>query len=274
MCLTLAVLTFVFDLDGVVYRGSQPVPGAAETINNLRQLGHQVYFFTNNSTKTRPAFVEKLGNMGISTDEDHFMTSSYATALYLEGKDARGKTAYIVGEEGIRVELSAIGMKIAEDGVSEHVDYVIVGLDRDFNYDKLMNAQQAIFNGAEYIATNADSTFPREGGMVTPGAGAIVAAISTAAGKEPTVIAKPEATGMHEVIRMAHTTPEQLIVVGDRLDTDIIAGNRVGAVSVMVLTGIHTREDAKNAAPEYQPDIIVDNLSEMLEALEKFAKKA
>lgn len=265
----MAVLTFVFDLDGVVYRGSQPIPDAADTINNLKQLGHQVYFFTNNSTKTRPAFVKKLGSMGISTDEEHFMTSSYATALFLEEKGVQGKTAYVVGEEGIRVELSSIGMNIVEDGMTEHVDYVVVGLDREFNYDKMMNAQQAIFHGAEFIATNADSTFPREGGMVTPGAGTMVAAISTASGVKPTVIAKPQTPGMCEVMRMANTTPEQMVVVGDRLDTDIVAGNRVGAISVLVLTGIHNREDAEKAPEEYKPTIIVNSLSEMLEALEK-----
>jgi len=263
----LAVRTFVFDLDGVVYRGSQPIPDAAATIETLMNLGHQVYFFTNNSTKTRPDFVRKLGNMGIPADEEHMMTSSYATALYLEEQGARGKTAYIVGEKGIRVELTAIGMKIAEDGTSEHVDYVVVGLDRKFDYEKMKNAQQAIFQGAEFIATNADSTFPSENGKVTPGAGSIVAAIAAASGAKPIVIAKPELPAMHEVMRLANTDAEHTIVIGDRLDTDILVGNRVGAVTVLVLTGIAKEEDLKTAAPDHQPTIVVGTLSEMLRKL-------
>ncbi|HEY3297374.1 MAG TPA: HAD-IIA family hydrolase [Armatimonadota bacterium] len=265
-------LTFVFDLDGVVYRGSQPVPGAAETIENLLRLGHQVYFFTNNSTKNRPSFVEKLAGMGITTDEAHFMTSSYATALYLQEQGAQGKTAYIVGEEGIRTELTAIGMKIVDDVTSEQVDYVVVGLDRHFTYQKITDAQQAIFHGAQFIATNADSTFPREGGMVTPGAGAMIAAITTASGTKPIVIAKPETPGLYELMKMAHTDAKHTVVVGDRLDTDIVVGNRVGAVSVLVLTGIATREDAERAPKERRPHIVVENLGQMLGALEKFGK--
>jgi 4-nitrophenyl phosphatase len=262
-------LTFVFDLDGVVYRGSQPIPGAAESIEDLRRLGHQVYFFTNNSTKTRPSFVEKLARMAIASDEAHLMTSSYATALYLQGKGAEGKTVYIVGEEGIRAELSAIGMKITSDGTRGQVDYVVVGLDRHFNYQTLMNAQQAIFNGAEFIATNADATFPHEGGMITPGAGTMVSAISTATDRKPTVIAKPETPGMNELMRMAHTDSLHTVVIGDRLDTDIVVGHRVGAVSVLVLTGIASREDAENALGDLRPDVVIDKLDDMLGALEK-----
>jgi 4-nitrophenyl phosphatase len=260
----LSAKTFVFDLDGVVYRGKMLLPGVVDTISTLRQSGHKVYFFTNNSTKTRTSFVRKLEKMGIPADEEHMMTSSYATALYLQEQGASEKSVYIVGEEGIRVELEAVGMKIAEDGVSDRVDYVVVGLDRGFCYEKMLNAQQAIFRGAEFIATNRDVSFPAEGGMITPGAGTMVAAIQAATGVEPLVIAKPQTTAMYQIMEMAHSTPEDTIVIGDRLDTDVLVGRRVGAQTVLVLTGVHTEEDVKSAPPEMHPDIIIRTLPELL----------
>ena len=261
----LAVRTFVFDLDGVVYRGEQPVPGAAETITDLKNLGHQVYFFTNNATRSRDTFVGKLGRIGIQTDEDHVMTSAYATALYLKERGASGKSVLVVGEDGLKAEMKAIGMNIVEDAFNEKADYVVAGLDRKFDYEKLTHAQQAIFRGATFIATNRDTSFPLEEGLVVPGGGAIVAAIECASGVKPITIGKPETPAMCEILEIAHATPRNTIVVGDRLETDILAGNRIDAVTVLVLTGIATREDLDSAPSDQRPDVVVNILPEMLE---------
>ncbi|MHB0912895.1 MAG: HAD-IIA family hydrolase [Armatimonadota bacterium] len=260
----MAVRTFVFDLDGVVYRGEQTLPHAVETIASLRRLGHQVYFFTNNSTQTRTKYVAKLSRLGIETDEAHIMTSSYATALYLKEQGAEGKSVFVVGEEGIRVELAAIGMRIVDD---EHADYVVVGLDRKFDYDKIATAQHAIMRGAELIATNRDSTFPLEDGLVNPGAGTVVAAVETASGRKAKSIAKPETPAMTEIMHLAGTGPEETVMIGDRIDTDILVGKRVGAITVLVLTGVHTEADLAKFSAEMQPDLVVQHLGEMCDRL-------
>ena len=262
------IRTFVLDLDGVVYRGKQPLPGAVETIETLRRLGHQVYFFTNNSTKTRITYQQKLAGMGIPADIEHIMTSSYATALYLQEQGAQGKSVLVVGREGIREELKAVGMIIARDGLHEKVDYVVVGMDRDFCYDTLTKAQHAIMGGAAFIATNRDASFPCENGMVVPGGGAIVAAIEVASGTKPILIGKPETPAMMELLSLAHATPKDAVVVGDRLDTDILVGKRIGALSVLVLTGVTTEKDLAKAPAEMQPDVVVKSLPEMLDRLE------
>ncbi len=260
----LAVKTFVFDLDGVVYRGEQPLPGVADTIQTLRHLGHQVYFFTNNSSKSRPFYRDKLQRMGIETDLDHMMTSGYAAALYLAERGAQGASVYAIGEFGLKGELEAIGMRLVD---SDDVDYVVVGIDHKFNYDMLVTAQNAIFRGAKFIAANPDTSFPLEHGRVIAGNGALVAAIKTASGVEPVMIGKPETAAMHEILRLAHATPEDTVVIGDRLDTDILAGNRIGATTVLVLTGISTTKDVETAPPEMQPKIVIGELRELLDAI-------
>ena len=260
----MAVRTFVFDLDGVVYRGEQPLPGAADTIQSLRRLGHQVYFFTNNSSKSRPFYQEKLLSMGIPADIEHIMTAGYATALYLIENGARGASVFAIGEFGLLGELEAVGMNLTDD---EPVDYVVVGIDRKFNYNTLVKAQRVILGGAKFIATNPDTTYPLEGGLIVPGNGALVAAIRAATGVEPIMIGKPETTAMHEILALAHATPADTVVVGDRLDTDIQAGNRIGATTVLVLTGIATMDEVQTAPPDMKPEIIIKELPELIEAI-------
>ncbi|MFA6665052.1 MAG: HAD-IIA family hydrolase [Armatimonadota bacterium] len=261
----MSVRTFVFDLDGVVYRGNDPIPSAVATIKTLGQLGHQVYFFTNNATKSRTSFVEKLRNMNVITDEDHVMTSAYAAALYLNEQDAGGKTAYAVGEYGLKQELSHIGMTLVDDPIGKKVDYVVAGLDRGFTYDKLNKAQQAILSGAKFIATNTDSTLPLEAGALAPGGGSIVAAIQTAAGVEPTVIGKPAMPAIQELLKIAKAAPKETVMVGDRLETDILVGNRAGTITVFVLTGISTKEEMEAAPLDMKPTFTVEDLGEMLQ---------
>jgi len=259
------IRTFVLDLDGVVYRGKQALPGAVETIQTLRRLGHQVYFFTNNSTRTRIAYQQKLAEMGVPADIEHIMTSSYATALYLQEQGAQGKSVLVVGREGIRKELTAVGMEISTDGLHEKVDYVVVGMDRDFDYEMLTKAQNAIIRGATFIATNKDASFPCEDGRVVPGAGGLVAAIEVASGTKSILIGKPETPAMMEILHMAKANPHEAIIVGDRLDTDILVGKRIGALSVLVLTGVTTEKDLEKAPAEMQPDVVIRTLDELLE---------
>ena len=256
--------TFVFDLDGVVYRGEQPLTGAVETIEALRHHGHQVYFFTNNSTQTRTEYASKLRRMGISCDEEHIMTSGFATALYLVEKGARGATVFPIGEGGLRGELNCAGMTLVDDGIREKVDYVVVGLDREFTYEKLMKGHLAITGGAQFIATNRDATFPLEEGLVIPGGGTMVAAIETSTGVKPVVIGKPETYAMCRILDLAGASPDDAVIVGDRLDTDILAGKRIGTTTVIVLTGITSEADIAAAPPELRPNMVIHALPELL----------
>lgn len=260
-------LTYVFDLDGVIYRGNEPQPHAARVIGTLRDRGHKVRFFTNNSALTRESYAQKLQSMGIPAAADEIMTSAYATALYLREQNAAGCTVYQIGEEGITRELEAAGLRVitncAEEG--SEVDYVVVGIDRGFNYCKLARAQRAILNGARFIATNEDATYPIEGGEVLPGGGSLVAAVRTATSVEPIVLGKPETYALVKLLELAKTPADRAVIVGDRLDTDILVGNRAGAHTVLVLTGVTTREQAESAEGELKPERIIETLAELIE---------
>ncbi len=259
-------LTYVFDLDGVVYRGSQPQPRASEVIQALRDQGHLVRFFTNNSTLSRKSYSSKLESMGIPTPAEDFMTSSHATALYFVEKNASGKTVYQIGEQGITEELEEVGMKVVTDcgDPDAHIDYVVIGMDRNFTYSKLARAQKAILDGAGFVATNDDATFPAEGGRLLPGSGSLVAALRTATAVEPFVIGKPQTYALDKILQMTDTPPRRAVIIGDRLETDIAVGNRAGAQTVLVLTGIASREDAELAQGEQKPDRIIETLEELV----------
>ncbi|MDI6828864.1 MAG: phosphoglycolate/pyridoxal phosphate family phosphatase [Armatimonadota bacterium] len=257
--------TFIFDLDGVIYRGEQLLPGVAETIETLRRFGHQVLFFTNNSTKTRAQYVAKLERMGIQANEEQIMTSGYATALYFRENGAQGESVYLIGEPGLRQVLVEAGMRIVEDIPKEKADYVVVGWDRGFNYEKITKALWAIRSGAEFIATNRDVTYPLEGGQVVPGGGAMVAAVEAAAGVNPKVIGKPETFAMRKLFEVAGASIEDGVIVGDRIDTDILVGKRLCITTILVLTGVSTEKDVEQAPPEMKPDFVIRELPEILD---------
>ena len=256
---------YIFDLDGVIYRGEELQAGATEIIQTLRSKGAKVYFLTNNSTQSRSDYAEKLSRLGLPTEPEAVMTSAYATALYLRERKPEDCRAYVVGESGLRHELRSEGIQIVEEPNGRPIDFVVAGLDREFNYTKLFNAQQAIFKGAIFVATNRDPTFPLEEGLLYPGGGTMVAAIQTATGVDPQVIGKPETYSINKVMDLAGAAPEDTIVVGDRLDTDVWGGKRAGTRTVLVLTGVTTEAQARNAPDEMKPDRIIRSLVELIQ---------
>jgi len=269
-----AIRVFVFDLDGVLYRGAEPVVGAAETLAALRQRPDTALFFlTNNSSQDRSDYVEKLTHLGMPCSEYEVVTSSSATAQYLvDGPGAVGKRALAVGGHGIRNELARVGITVvrAEEPAIEGeapFDYVVVGLDRNFTYHALNRAQQAILGGAAFVATNRDGQYPVEGGRVTPGAGAVVAAIEACTGVKPVVIGKPETLGLQTILTLSGARPDEAIMIGDRMDTDILCGNRLNVPSALVLTGVTTAEMIPSAAPEVQPRFVWNDLRDLLALL-------
>ena len=259
---------YVFDLDGVLYLGDTPIPYAAEAVERLRDAGRQVYFLTNNSGRTRADYQQKLAEVnGLDVPESSIFTSAYATALYLKQLGAAGRSVFVIGEPGLAAELAASGglVPITEpDSADIHdIDYVVVGIDRKFTYDKLRFAHAAITRGhAQFIATNRDSTFPMETGEI-PGGGSLVAALAAATGREPITIGKPETHAYEAILADAKTTAADSVMVGDRLDTDIAVGRRSGAYTVLVLTGVTSPDKANSAPPEWRPDRIIGDLREL-----------
>lgn len=259
--------TYVFDLDGVMYLGETAIPYAAEAVERLRADGKQVFFLTNNSGKTRADYREKLAHVnGLDVPESQIFTSAYGTALYLKAQGAAGRSVFVIGEPGLAQELEQAGLRpvVVPDSVPfDTIDYVVVGIDRQFTYDKLRFAHAAITRGhAQFIATNRDSTFPMEVGEI-PGGGSLVAALATAAGREPITIGKPETHSYEAILSVAKVPAAQSVMVGDRLDTDIAVGNRAGAQTVLVLTGVTERAAVETAPPAWRPGKIIGDLREL-----------
>ncbi len=254
---------YVFDMDGVLFRMDEPVPGAARAVARLRESGEAIYFLTNNSSKTRADYVAKLHRLGFAADIGEVMTSSYATGRLLQEWGAVGRSVYVVGEYGITEELAAAGMNVVPYGDDVPIDYVVVGWDRGLTYQKLAEAHFAIMRGARFVATNRDSTYPDAGGRTLSGGGSIVAAIETSSGVVPLTVGKPETYTLDLILRSAGASPTECVVVGDRLDTDIAVGRRAGARTVLALTGVTSREQAEAAPAGTRPDVIVDSVADL-----------
>lgn len=263
-----AVSTFIFDLDGVLWRGETPIEGAVAAINELLAAGKRCLYCTNNSSRTQADYVERLLGMGIeSVSEDDIVTSSSATALYLSAQYTGPFLAYVIGEEGIRTALQKIGARIVPDSDingDTNVDCVIVGIDREFSYEKMNTAQRLIRQGALFVATNRDSTYPVENGIV-PGAGSVVAAVETASGSTPVTVGKPRPVMVQLVIQKYGLDDSEIAFVGDRLDTDIACARRAGVAALLVTTGVTTLQEARRAKGEQRPDAVFPDLTALAE---------
>jgi 4-nitrophenyl phosphatase len=263
-----SVLTFLCDLDGVIYRDREPVPGAAETIAALRAAGHRVLFATNNGTRSRAEFIQRLAEVGVPATEDELGTSGYATAQYLRGRLEPRAQVLVIGAEALRAELETAGLRAAMAPLGDAAwaarrpECVVVSLDRQFTYQKLAQAQRAVLQGALLVATNRDPQFPGADGLY-PGAGSIVAAVETACQQRAVAIGKPEPLLYQMLLEAAGADPARTIVVGDNLLTDITAAAAMSLPSVLVLTGISRREDVAQAPA--RPTLIVERLPELLD---------
>jgi len=241
----------ICDLDGVIYRGQVPIPGSAEGLRRLVGSANDVFFVTNNSTRTPETGARKITVMtGVPVSPDRLITSSVAAASILSDRD---DPVLIVGEEGVYEAVRGAGRSLTEDPGDARS--VVVGLTRSLTYDLVAAAATSVRNGARFIATNVDPTFPTEGGLI-PGSGAIVAAISTAAGRMPEIAGKPHAP-MRALIRSRGVSPNAW-VIGDRVDTDIaLAQGEPGWRTVLVLTGVTTEAEAVLSGA----DFIVDDFA-------------
>jgi len=237
------------DLDGVVYRGDQAVPAALRVLPELRRLDTTILFLTNNSARTPEQVAQKLQGLGIEAVGTEVLTSALATAALLRREGAGERTAFVIGERGIREALEGVGVTLV-DGQPDRTDLVVVGWDRSADYSKLRTASLLVERGARLIATNADASYPAPDGL-WPGAGALLAAITTTTGAQPTVVGKP-AGPLFEAAAEA-TGATRPLVVGDRLETDVGGAAEMGWDSLLVLSGAARRADllASRALPTY-----------------------
>ncbi|MGQ4809268.1 Acid sugar phosphatase [Candidatus Entotheonellaceae bacterium PAL068K] len=250
----------VMDMDGVLYRGDLAVPGAVETIQALHGQGVEVAYLTNNASRHRDELVAKMTRLGIPCTIEQMWGSAYTAARYLaaEAPEAR---IFAVGMPGLIRELREAGLTVLP--THEQVTHVVAGLDRGVTYEKLKQAHYAICNGAQFIATNLDATFPDTPTTTTPGAGAIVAVLRTSTGVEPLVMGKPQTTGISQLATAWGVGPREMAAVGDRLDTDIASARAFGCLAVLVLTGITRRMEAEHARGVQAPDVILRDLTEL-----------
>jgi len=258
----------IFDIDGVLLRGLKALPHAADVVSRLRRDGHLISFLTNNSTRTPETYAERLINAGIQASPDEIMTSAIATAGYLKNLSPRGTRVLVVGEKGIIEALTDSGFNVIDYSDKEPVEYVVVGMDRGFNYERLARAQYEIWtNGAKLIGTNYDTIFPVEGEGVRPGGGVMVLALEACTRQKATIIGKPEPITLEIILDRYNVGRSEAMIVGDNLDTDILAGKRAGTATAFVLTGIHSEKDLAALPPDRIPDFILKNLSALPECV-------
>ena len=251
---------YLFDLDGTIYLGDTLLPGAAETIMALRKAGRRTIFLSNNPTKTRSQYMAKLTHLGIPTSVDDIINSSFVMVQWLlhEMPEAR---LFVVGEEPLKQELRAAGFQFSE--TAGEIDIVVASFDRTFVYQKLQIAFDAIRAGARLVATNPDRYCPVPGGG-QPDCAAMTAAIEACTGVTcEAIVGKPSSIMIKVITDMLHLPPEQCIIIGDRLETDIRMGINAGMATCLVLTGDATQQTL--LASELQPTLILDRLDKLLE---------
>ncbi|MFX1287585.1 MAG: HAD-IIA family hydrolase [Promethearchaeota archaeon] len=264
----------IFDLDGVIYRGNSLISNNDKVINDLREISVKIIYNSNNSTATRQMYVDRLKDFNIISDKNDFYTSASITAEEIT-KLKQNATIFVIGETGLREELKMRGHTVVNvDTKCTKVDFVIVGLDSNFNYQKLTFAQNCILQGnAQFYATNVDSTLPVANGLL-PGAGVMVNAVQTCTNKKPIkIFGKPNPIGINSILKATDTPSNKAVIFGDRLNTDILAGNRAKVKTVLVLTGVTKMSDIEKLREELvrfpdidkdlNPDLIINSLIEI-----------
>ncbi len=264
----------IFDLDGVIYRSRSLIPNADNIIQELKERSIKVVYNSNNSTATRKMYVERLKNFNIPSDTSDFYTSASITSTEIS-KIKKNANIFVIGEIGLREELKSMGHTILTAPSNyNNVDFVIVGLDRDFKYENLAIAQKCLLEGhAQFYATNTDVTLPAARGFL-PGAGVMVNALETCTSKKPVkIFGKPQPFGIRMILNVTNTSAKEACIFGDRLNTDILAGNRAGITTVAVLTGVTTKEyieELRKKSKELDtfdknliPDLVINHLGEI-----------
>ncbi len=250
---------FICDMDGVIYHGNRLLPGVREFVKWLQDSDKSFLFLTNSSERTPMELRAKLMRMGLDVSEDHFYTSALATARFLS-RQAPNCTAYVIGAPGLLNALYEVGITMNDIDP----DYVIVGETSTYNYDTILKAVKLINNGAKLIATNSDMTAPSESGII-PATRALVAPIELATGKTAYYIGKPNPLMMRTGLHKLGVHSAEAVMIGDRMDTDIIAGMESGLDTVLVLSGCTTLDELENYA--YRPHYVLEGVGSIVEGV-------
>ena len=251
----------ISDMDGVLWRGSQPLPGMPDFFALLFKRKLDFVLATNNSSRTRQDYVAKLASMGApGVEPRHVVTSGTATVSYLKTRYSAGTRIHALGGDGLKRMLILAGYEL----VDVCAEAVVCGVDFDLTYEKARTATLLIREGARFIGTNPDPSFPTPEGLA-PGAGSIIALIEAASGQSPTIIGKPERGMFDAALRQLRTRPSETLMIGDRIGTDIAGARALGMPTALVMTGVET--EATLAASDVKPDRVFAGLPELMQAL-------
>ena len=260
-----SIQLYMLDMDGTIYNEDTLIPGASEFFDLLNEQGKDYVFMTNNSSKGKVSYVEKLNRLGINATERNICSSVNATVMYLN-KHKPGAKIYLIGTESLKQELVEEGFDIVPvDYRREDIDFVLLGFDTELNYEKVRGASYYVSRGYSYIGTNCDLKCPVLDNKFIPDCGAIAKMIELATDRMPLFLGKPERTMVDAVSKDWDMPVEKIACVGDRLYTDIAVGINAGATSICVLTGEATKEEIRQT--EFKPDYCFDSIKDLYEAL-------
>ena len=255
------IKALILDMDGVVWKGDAPIGDLAATFNRIRELGLKFVFATNNGTKTPEEYQRKLADLGVEIEAQQVVTSALGVAFMLSNKYPRGTRIFMIGEEGIRVALEEKGFEILSTERAREGQIFVMGIDRTINFMKVAEATLLVRAGIPFYTTNTDMTFPTPRGEI-PGNGSWLSVITSATGVEPIVAGKPFPYLMELSIERLGTNKEETLIVGDRLETDIAAGQAVGCPTALVLSGVSSQVQADGWSPKI--DLIAESLSDLV----------
>jgi 4-nitrophenyl phosphatase len=258
------IKALIIDMDGVIWKSDAPIGDPAKTFSRIRERGIQFVFATNNSTRTSEQYVARLQELGVDVEPWQVITSSQAAAHAMAQKFPPGTKVFMIGEDGIRAALTEKGFEILPVENASMAEAVVMGIDRTVNFEKLSEATLLVRRGVPFYATNPDKTFPTPRGEI-PGAGAWYSIVVTASNVQPTVAGKPFPFLMELSLEKLGTKKKETLVVGDRLETDIAAGQAVGCPTALVLSGVSTKEQADLWRPKI--DFVADDLASLIEKL-------
>ncbi|MGR9048960.1 TIGR01457 family HAD-type hydrolase [Halobacillus faecis] len=256
---------YLIDLDGTMYKGAERIEGAAEFVEHLKSKNLPFMYLTNNSSKTVDQIAEKLNQIGVHAKPEQVYTSSLATAEYIRSEKEKARV-FAIGEEGLFDALRQKDLELVEEGA----DFVVIGIDREINYEKLAIACLEVRNGAAFISTNGDIAIPTERGLV-PGNGAVTSVITVSTGVDPVFVGKPEPLIMSRALKRLGHHKEDVLMVGDNYNTDIKAGMSAGMDTLMVETGLSTFDEIKDN--EHQPTYKCKDLFQWIQHLNSNEEK-
>ena len=256
------IKALILDMDGVLWRSDEPIGDLPAIFARINSRGLKYVFATNNGTKTPEQYVEKLAELGVNAEPRQIVTSALGVAHILEKKFSKGTKVFVIGEAGVHWALTQKGFDVLPVPDAQDAQVVVMGIDRAITFDKMREATLLVRSGIPFYATNPDKTFPTPRGEI-PGAGAWISVVTTATDVEPVYAGKPYPYMMELSLETLGTKKAETLVVGDRLETDIAAGQAVGCPTALVLSGVATRAQAQKWTPKI--DVVANDLTNLIE---------